>query len=179
MTTDTTALIPTAIPPRLFEVLEQEVALSEEMVALLEEEQKILVAMDVQGLLAVTRRKNNLLQRIHAADALLQEMISQLLATDHQTTKATLARVILHLLPGVERDRLAALRQQLLGLREKIMSKNTVNRHFAEDTQRCLSDAISLITNALAENHDTYQKGGNPGRRPPSANRPSLISRAV
>jgi hypothetical protein len=78
-----------------------------------------------------------------------------------------------------ERDRLIALRQRLLALREEIISKNTINRLFAEDTQRCLNDAITLITSALTEGHDSYQRGKDTGKRPPSASRPALISRAV
>lgn len=175
--TTATATEMIAIPPRLFEVLDQEVSLSEEMLALLEQEKAALVAVDVQGLVAITRRKTNQLNRIQALDVLLQEMTGQLMAGT--PGKPSLTAVINQVARGEERERLAASRQRLLRLREEILAKNTVNHYFAADTQRYLNDAISLITNALAENPDSYQRGGNPGRRPPSANRPSLISRAV
>lgn len=175
--TTATIMAPTTVPPRLFEVLEQEATLSEELLALLDQEQATLVAMEVQALVALTRRKTNLLTRIQAADALLQEMVGQLLAGT--AGKANLTGVINGLARGEERERLAATRQRLLRLREQIVAKNTINRHFAEDTQRYLNDAISLITSAAAENQDSYQRGRGNGRKPPSANRPALISRAV
>lgn len=178
--TTASASAPPAIPASLFEVLEQQTALSQEMLALLEQEQAALTAVDVQGIVALSRRKTNLLQRLQAADSHIQEIAGQLLLANGQAGEATLTNVIHQLPPSAERDQLAAFRQRLLALREAILAKNLINKHFAEDTGNYLRDAIALITNSVADNYDSYHRnGGKPGKRPPSANRPSLISREV
>ncbi len=178
--TTASASAPSIIPASLFEVLEQQTSLSQEMLALLEQEQGALTAVDVQGIVALSRRKANLLQRIQATDSHVQEIVNQLLLANGQSAKATLGNLIHQMAPSAERDQLSELRRRLLALREAILTKNLVNKHFAEDTGNYLRDAITLITNSVAENYDSYHRnGGKPGKRPPSANRPSLISREV
>ena len=70
--TETTAQ--RSLPPRFFETLEQEVLLSQDMLTILQAEQKALVAMDMQALLRLSDKKENRLSRIQALDSLLAEM---------------------------------------------------------------------------------------------------------
>lgn len=168
-------LAPQTIPPRFFEILEEEVALSEEMLNLLDQEKAALISMDMQGLIAVSRKKTNQLARIQGMDVALQELSGQITAA--ADGKASLGTVIQLVGEEAIRDRLQGYRRQLLQLREGILSKNVINKHFAEDTRHYLNDAISLITSALVENPAAYQKG-KAGKKP-SANPPTLISREV
>jgi len=163
-----------SLPAKFFEALEQEILLSQDMLAILNEEQKALVAMDMQALIRLSGKKENRLSRIQALDSLLADLTAELRPEAHDKT-AKLAALI-PLLNPEEGAKLDQYRKKLAGLREDILSRNQINRHFAEDVKTYLNDAISLITSGIAD-RPMY---GLPGRsRKPSLNQPSLISRAV
>ena len=170
--TETTAQ--RSLPPRFFETLEQEVLLSQDMLTILDEEEKALVAMDMQSLIRLSGKKENRLSRIHALDSLLAEMARELRPGAPDKT-ARLAALIPLLTPE-EGEKLGRYRKKLTGLREEILSRNQINRHFAADVKLYLNDAISLITSGIAD-RPLYGLTGV-GRKP-SLSQPSLISREV
>jgi hypothetical protein len=158
-----------SLPARFFETLEQEVLLSQDMLAILNEEEKALVAMDMQALIRLSAKKENRLNRIQALDALLTDMAGEILPG------AKLSSLI-PLLNPAEGEKLRQYRKTLTRLREEILSRNQVNNHFAADVKTYLNDAITLITSGIAD-RPMY---GLPGlSRKPSLNQPSFISREV
>lgn len=161
------------LPPKLFEILEKEVALSQEMLRILEAEKDALVEMDMQTLLNLSRKKENQLSMIQALDQSLQET-SQKLANRGSDEPVKLTELAA-LASDAEVERLMGYRERLITMREEIISRNVINKHFAEDTQHFLGDAISMITNAVAERPMYSNKGINK----PSVKQPSLISREV
>ena len=163
-----------SLPARFFETLEQEVLLSQDMLAILREEQKALVSMDIQALLRLSSKKENRLSRIQALDSLLAEMTGAFLP-EAQGKTARLAALV-PLLPRAEGEKLGQYRKKLTGLREEILSRNRINKHFAADVKQYLHDAISLITSGIA---DRPMYGLNGLSRKPSLNQPSLLSREV
>ncbi len=163
-----------SLPARFLETLEQEVLLSQDMLAILSEEQKALVAMDIQALIRLSGKKENRLSRIQALDALLAEMAGALHPDTHDKT-ARLGALI-PLLNPEEGGKLGQYRKKLTELREEILSRNQINKHFAADVKTYLNDAISLITSGIA---DRPMYGLTGLSRKPSLNQPSLISRAV
>ena len=161
-----------SLPARFFEALEQEVLLSQDMLAILHEEEKALVAMDMQALIRLSSKKENRLSRIQGLDSLLTEMAGEL--RPEATGKAPRLGALIPLLRAEEGEKLDHYRKQLARLREEILSRNQINKHFAADVKSYLNDAISLITSGIAE-RPLY---GLTGRsRKPSLNPPSLISR--
>lgn len=163
-----------SLPARFFETLEQEVLLSQDMLAILQAEQKALVAMDMQALIHLSGKKENRLTRIQALDSLLTDLAAELCpAANGKTARLT---ALIPLLNPEEGEKLRQYRKKLTGLREDILSHNQVNRHFAEDVKTYLNDAISLITSGIAE-RPMYGLTGL--SRKPSLSQPSLISRAV
>jgi len=163
-----------SLPAKFFETLEQQVMLSQDMLAILTEEQKALVSMDMQGLIQVSAKKENRLSRIQALDCLLAELAGRLRPDAHGKT-ARLAALIPLLAPE-EGEKLRQYRQKLTGLREEILGRNQINKHFASDVKHYLNDAISLITSGIA---DRPIYGLNGLSRKPSLNQPSLLSREV
>jgi flagellar biosynthesis/type III secretory pathway chaperone len=163
-----------SLPPRFFETLEQEVLLSQDMLTILDEEEKALVAMDMQSLIRLSGKKENRLSRIKALDTLLTEMTQELRPEPSDKT-ARLAALI-PLLNPEQGGKLAQYRKKLAGLREDILSRNQINKHFAADVKQYLNDAISLITSGIADRPMYGLTGLN---RKPSLNRPSFISREV
>jgi flagellar biosynthesis/type III secretory pathway chaperone len=163
-----------ALPAKFFETLEQQVMLSQDMLAILNEEQKALVTMNMQGLIQVSARKENRLSRIQALDGLLAEMAGTLCpGTPGKTARLS---ALTPLLDPADGEKLGQYRQKLAGLREEILSRNQINKHFASDVKHYLNDAISLITSGIA---DRPIYGLNGLSRKPSLNQPSLLSREV
>ena len=163
-----------SLPAKFFEALDQEILLSQDMLAILSEEQKALVAMDMQSLLRLSAKKENRLSRIQALDSLLAELARELRPGAPDKT-AKLAALI-PLLNPEEGGKLAQYRKKLTGLREDILSRNQINKHFAADVKTYLNDAITLITSGIA---DRPMYGLTGLTRKPSLNPPSLISREV
>mgnify|MGYP000170866780 CR=1 FL=1 len=162
------------LPARFYEVLEQQVQLSEDMLAILSEEQNALTAMDMQALLRLSARKENRLSRIQSLDAMLAEMAKEILP-GAQTKTARLAALIPLLAPE-EGKKVGLYRKNLTRLREEILSRNRINGHFAADVKTYLNDAITLITSSIA---DRPMYGLTGLSKKPSLNQPSLISREV
>jgi len=160
-------------PARLFENLEQAVLLSQDLLAILGEEQKALAATDMQALVEICAKKENRLERLKALDAMIAEMAGSL--RPESAPKTGLAWLV-PLLGREEGGRLKELRNKLAGLRAEILKRNQVNRLFATDVRGYLNDAISLITSAIAD-RPLYGLSGL--ARKPSLNQPSLISREV
>ncbi len=163
-----------SLPAKFFETLEQEILLSQDMLAILSEEQKALVAMDMQSLIRLSGKKENRLSRIQALDSLLADLAAELRPEAHGKT-AKLAALI-PLLNPEEGEKVSQYRKKLTGLREDILSRNQINKHFAEDVKTYLNDAISLITSGIA---DRPMYGLTGLSRKSSLNPPSLISREV
>ncbi|OGQ98614.1 MAG: hypothetical protein A2505_07375 [Deltaproteobacteria bacterium RIFOXYD12_FULL_55_16] len=156
------------------EALEQEVVLSQDMLAILQTEQKALLNMDMQALILLSDKKENRLSRIQALDSQIAELTRE--ALPEAAGKTTRFTALIPLLKPEEGEKLARYRKRLAWLREEILSRNQINRHFAADVKTYLNDAISLITSGIAE-RPLY--GGSGFSRKPSLNQPSFISREV
>lgn len=162
-----------SIPAAIFEILEQELQLSQEMLDLLDEEKIAMTKMDLKSLIALSKKKENQLVRIQQLDESLQEAARQI--ADAPNTKVVKLSALITLASGVETTMLKRYRDKLTYMREEIISRNVLNRRFAQDVQGYLNDAISMITRSVVKN-PMY---GTKGARKPSANEPSLISKEV
>ncbi|MBU2537406.1 MAG: flagellar protein FlgN [Proteobacteria bacterium] len=163
-----------SLPARFYEILEQEILLSQDMLAILQEEQKALVSMDMQELLRLSGKKENRLSRIQALDSMLADLTGEF--QPEATEKTARLSALIPLLNPEEGAKLGQYRKKLAGLREEILNRNQVNKHFAADVGKYLSDAITLITSGIADRPMYGLTGLN---RKPSLNQPSLISREV
>jgi hypothetical protein len=162
------------LPAGFFEALEQEIVLSRDMLAILHEEEKALAAMDMQALIRLSAKKENRLSRIQALDIQLTEMAGEF--RPEAGEKTARLSLLIPLLGPEEGEKLDHCRKRLTRLRDEILSRNRINKHFAADVNNYLNDAISLITSGIAE-RPLY---GFTGRgKKPSLDQPSLISREV
>lgn len=162
------------LPEKFYAILEEEVKLSEEIVSLLVQERKALVDMDMSVLISLSRKKENHVTRLQGLDSLLQEMARNF--CESPSGKIIKLSALMPLLAKDEATRLNDYREKLAVLREQILSKNVVNRGFAQETKKFLNDAISTITHLVAEK-PTYAR--TKGMSKPSVNQPSFISREV
>lgn len=165
------------IPSGIFDLLDQELTLSRELLTLLDREQAAVVAMNMNELLAVTRSKADEIQHLQNIDEQLRLQVEQ--ATGKPSENAVRLSDLAAMTSGEDKAKLERMRKELVALRQDIAAKSVVNQHFVEDTKRHLHDAISLITNAASEKKP--QSYGKPGRMMsrPQAKAPSLISREV
>ncbi len=158
---------------KLIEILEKEIQLSTELLDLLHHEQQALTDMDMQALIALTRKKESLLSRIRLLDESLEETAGRICGASPDTN-VKLSDVIART-TGSARTSLTECRKNLAALRQKVLDRNHINKRFAEDIRGYLNDAISMITGSMA-GRPMY---GGQGVVRPSANQPSLISREV
>lgn len=162
------------LPDRFFANLEQAVTLSQDLLAVLSEERKAMVAMDMQALAELSARKENRLLRLNTLDSLIAEMTSNL--QPEAGNKAGLSGLI-PLLGKEEGGKLKQFQQRIAGLREEISRCNQINKFFASDVQKYINDAISLITSAIAD-RPLYGRLHGLARKA-SLNQPALISREI
>jgi hypothetical protein len=164
----------TRLPEKFLTVLAEEIKISEQMLHLLGGERQALVDMDMQTLIALSRKKEAMVTRLQGLDNALQEMAGKFIG--NPSDKIIKLSSLMPLLDMATAQRLNALREKLASLREQILSRNTVNKGFALETKNFLSDAISTITNLVAE-RPTYAR--SKALNKPSTNLPSFVSREV
>ncbi len=162
------------LPARFFEILKQEIAVSQEMLSVLKEEKQALIDMEMQTIINLSRKKEHCLKRLQGLDEMIQQVSRTI--TGAQPHENIRLKDLVGLLPPLEAKKLEAVRVKLSSLREEVLSKNLINKKFAEETKNFLGDAISTITSTVAE-RPMY--GRSKGLNKPSVNQPSLISREV
>lgn len=160
-------------PPKLFEILDRQVQFAGEFLAILEEEKAALVAMDMQTLLSVTKKKVSQVKRIHLLDGALKETLERFAPSS--SAKVVRLSSLMPFLVGADAKKVGGRRDELMKLQEEIQARNRLNRRFTDDVLGYLGDAISLITGAVADK-TVYGARGMPRS---VANSPSLISTEV
>jgi len=162
------------LPEKFYDTLKEEIAISEEMLKILSQEQEALTRMDMQALINISARKSYRVAHLQALDKQLQEIASSLTGCPAGTVVKL--RTLEPMLDPAEAKEIAEYRLRLGSLREEIFTRNIVNKKFTEETKHFLNDAISTITGAVAE-RSMY--GRSKSLAKPSVNHPSLISREV
>jgi hypothetical protein len=161
------------IPPDVFGLLAKQTQNCEEMLVLLSDEKKALMIMDTSALLSLSRMKEQQLSLIQALDGTLTKTAENIAQT-FDLPAAGLSGLAPHL-PPEEAKKLSRVRKELLHLQEEILSRNLLNKKFAQETKNFLGDAISLITGAMRQDQGYTTRGLNRS----SKNQPSFISREV
>jgi len=162
----------------LVEDLGVNMKLSQEIVDILQEENKALRVMATQDLLRISKQKENLLIKVHYLDQNLQETSNELQSSgtgQSPQTPASLAKVIAHL-PSEQASVIKQYCRSIKELRLEIQTQNLINKRFTHDTLTCLNEAISLITKPAPQGgaYGTIHRG-----KQYNANQPSLISKEV
>lgn len=165
--------IPTTAVQKIFDILEQEIRFSEELLRILNAEQAALTAMDLQSLVKNSRLKEAQLKKIQQYDAALQETAIRL--TRLPEGKIVKIADLKPFITDVDAIKLEDYRDKLEALRQDVLDRNHINKQFANDTLGYLGDAISLITGAI---RDQTSYGARGVARAGSSG-PRLISREV
>jgi len=181
----------TAVPPKLFEILGRQIQFAKELLGVLEEEMTALTAMDVQQLFNITKKKLNQVKRLQYLDDALQEMLIQIApAKDNErptgprrgrgvnsfSAKGIKLSAVIPFFHKEDGAKLLKQRDELFRLQEEIQSRNRLNKRFTGDILGYVGDAISLITNGIAE---AAGYGARGAVKSAAAARPTFISREV
>ncbi len=134
------------LPPQLFELLDHEVKLYEELLQILREEQRVLVEMDIETLISLSKKKENQLLKIRLLDESLQEMMKGL--TGYPPTKTMGLSALAAFSTPTDAARINNYLTLLSKTRDSILDLNVLNKRFIEDTLGYLNDAIFLLTGA-------------------------------
>ncbi|MFH7320867.1 flagellar protein FlgN [Desulfurivibrio sp. D14AmB] len=163
------------IPSGIFDLIDQEFSLCRELLSILAREQAAVVALDMSGLVALSRRKAEQIELVREVDEQLRLRVEQL--TGQPAANAVRLSDLVAMAQGEEKARLERQRLELVALRQEIAAKSVINHHFVEDTKRHLREAITLLTSSVSEQRPNYGKPGQVNRR--GSGQPSLISRAI
>lgn len=164
------------VPPKMFEILDRQIQFAGEFLAILEEEKAALVAMDMQVLISITKKKMSQLKRIHLLDRALKETLEHFAPTPASSNVKVVK--LSSLIPLFSRDdakKIKGRRDELMKMQEEIQARNRLNKRFTDDVLGYLGDAISLITGTVADKA-VY---GARGMARSVGNSPSLISTEV
>jgi flagellar biosynthesis/type III secretory pathway chaperone len=157
---------------RLLEILAEGIALSRQLLHMLDTERDALVDMDVAAIMRQVRAKEELLSSLQRLDHELAESMVRL-GCVLQAGPAGLATLD-PLFRADEARRFQAMRQEWEVLRQEIVANNLVNRRFIQETLAFLGDAMALfVDNGRREG---YRAGGV--RQRASAD-PCVFSREV
>lgn len=163
----------TGISQNISAILESELEISQKLLDILDAEKIAMTKMDLKSIIALAREKQTRLAKLQQLDKSLQET-GQIDSTPSDKV------IPLSSLTTFASDKEEALfkkyRDKLIYMREEIISRNIINKRFAEDVQGYLNDAISMITGPAEENP---MYGGTKGTNKPSSKRPTLISKEV
>ena len=134
------------LPPQFFELLDHEVKLYEELLQILHDEQRVLVEMDIETLISLSKKKENQLLKIRLLDESLQEMMKSLAGYPQAETMGISALVAFS--TPTDAVRINNCLTLLSKTRDSILKLNVLNKRFIEDTLGYLNDAIFLLTGA-------------------------------
>lgn len=146
-------------PAKLLDIFNRQIILGKEFLKLLAEEKTALIEMDMQVLISLSQQKEQQLLRLQTLDQELQEESRRLWPENKGNNKIIKLAALAPLVKEEEYKRLNNCRESLTELHAEIQTKNLFNKQFAEDTGKFLSDAIKLISNAVAD-HPTYSTNG-------------------
>ena len=136
--------------------------LSQDLLALLGEENLALRSMSTQELFRISRQKTMLLAKLGYVDATLKNILP---AEGQNSGEAS------------ERGQvIGQYKRRINEVRGEIMANNMINKRLTEDTLGYLNDAISLLTRPSREEALYRAPGKVPAR---NITLPSVISRAV
>lgn len=150
------------LPPQLFELLDHEVKLYGELLQILHEEQRVLVEMDIETLISLSKKKENQLLKIRLLDESLQEMMKSLSGYTQAKTMGLSALAAFS--TPADAVRINNCLNLLSKTRDSILELNVLNKRFIEDTLGYLNDAIFLLTGA-AMTQSVYGARGLPQQR--------------
>ncbi len=154
----------------LFALLDRQLQLADALLHLLDREQHVLLAADVEGIAAVSREKTRLVEEIGGLDRRLAELLDSADRTDGQTT-IDLSSLADRLSDDAAACRLRSYRDRLRAKRGRIRDANAINQRLVSETLAFLNDAVDLLVGGGS---------GYPvrsGRRPHKG--PAFISREV
>jgi flagellar biosynthesis/type III secretory pathway chaperone len=162
----------------LSEDLRVNMKLSQEIVDILQEENKALRVMATQDLLRISKQKENLLTKVHYLDRNLQEATHKIQEDnpEHSPQKSAPLSEVIAQLPAEQADIIRQYCHNIKQLRLEIQTQNLINKRFTHDTLTCLNEAISLITRPATQggSYGAIQRG-----KGYTASQPNLISKEV
>jgi hypothetical protein len=148
------------------------------LVDYLAEEKKLLLALDLDGLWAFSRRKEELALEIQAHIKKLEETISETaLALGLPLEPLPLLADLAARLPDPWRGRLSEGSRRLAILKNIILRENEASQAFIAESLRLVNESMDILTGASQLRGEGYNSGGGQGEKKPSL--PVKLSREV
>ena len=158
---------------KLIANLQKQIKFSKIFISLLDKEQKALIEMDIDTLIAISKQKKSGVRQMVYVDEQIREA-TRAIANNLEKEELTLKQLCT-ILPENDARKIEIGATLLKKIRLKIEEKNYINFRFTHDTLHYLSDAIRLISDGVAT--DPIYSTCGLGKAASVA--PTLISREV
>jgi len=162
-----------SLPQALFDILDREVTLYQELLNILRQEQRALFAMKVDEVVTLSKKKESQLLKIRLVDEALQETARAF--TAEREGKIITLSALASRATSEDAARVSQYLATLAAARDEILSLNVLNKRFVGDTLTHLNDAIAIITSTVSPPQPYH--GRHPARR--YSGLPAMISREV
>ncbi len=143
----------------LFQLLEEDVHLYQNLLTLLGKERECLRALSVDDLLGVTKAKETELLKIRMLEQTLKDLTGEILKRHDRSVD----EVTLTALTGVVDGRQARLLKHYLAilaaLKEEIAEYNTYNKRFIQEGLEHVEESIAILTSHIGSSSYTPQGG--------------------
>jgi predicted DNA-binding protein len=171
-------IMDTRLIHELTTLLDEHLERYQALVDYLAEEKKLLLALDLEGLWASSKRKEELGLDIQAHIKELEAAISETaLALSLPPDPPPLLADLAARLPQPWRDRLSEGSRHLARLKNIILRENEASEAFIAESLRLINESIDILTGASQLRGEGYSSGGGQGEKRPSL--PVKLSREV
>lgn len=141
----------------LLTILQEELMIYKEVLALAEEKTEVIIKGDVEKLGKITEEEMKLVSKIEEVDAKRQEKLESLknLGFDAENISQ-----LLELIEGKEAEAITGTRDDMLSVIAKVKERNRLNSELLMQSLEYIDYYINLIVNAFCSSTVTYGKGG-------------------
>ena len=162
----------------LCEILDQHLEYYQNLADYVAQEKNHLMELDLEGLFASARVKEQLALDIETHIGLLVEAINETaLMLGIPLTPQPLLADLVERLPRPYDNRINDGSIKLERVKNLIMRENEINRHYLQEALRLVAESINILTGANQLKGDGYQKDGRQGEK--KLTRPVKLSREV
>lgn len=130
----------------LIELLDKELATFRLMLTTLEAEQKALIENDIQGLDEAVETQKALAQRADTQEKARVKIIRQMASMMQEDPKTLTLRRLIDLADAAFAERLAAQREELLDLQEKLRNTNRRNSVLIKQSMKYVDKTLRILT---------------------------------
>ncbi|MCM3079649.1 flagellar protein FlgN [Brevibacillus invocatus] len=138
----------------LYDLLDNLIQLHKAMFTLAEQKKKVLINGEIDELVAITRREQQLIKGVTAAEAARQSVVRELSGEKGLTLQeGTLAELIKLTTSAEEKQRLSSYREELTRIVGELRDANELNQQLLKQSLSFVNMTLDLITDTPEDDY--------------------------